>query len=134
MSCHWKTLEMLSLCVLQKQCFFTEDVPTNQESMNRSSLLVLPFLFLLCSPATKVQAPGVRKTSSNISSFFEKKNVNNYGHCKKMLLPPACWGKPMNLKTVLTVLSSSQWSSLYVYVIMGRDYTPSFLCHICSLN
>lgn len=96
----------------KKQFFFMEYVPTNKDPMNRSSLLVPSFPFLLCSSATKVQAPGVREVSSNVPPFLEKKKVNNYGHCKKILLPPAWWGKTTNLKTVLIVLSSSQWSSL----------------------
>lgn len=76
MSCHRKTvenvLEVLSLCIVQKQCFFTEDVVTTKEPMNRSSFLVPSSPFLLCSLATKVWAPGARKMNSNISFLEER--------------------------------------------------------------
>lgn len=111
MSCHWEkmenVLEIFFSSALQKQYFLTEDIPTNKDPMNGSSLLLPPFPFLLCSPATKVQVSGVEKMSSNVSSFLKKKKtVNNYSHCKKIFLPPTCWGKPTNLKTILTVLLS----------------------------
>lgn len=62
----------------------------------------------------------------------KEKKRSNYGHCNKILLPPTHWGKTTTLKPGW--LFFSQWNSLNVYVIMGRDYIPSFLCHIWSLN
>lgn len=141
MSCHWKTvenvLEILLSCALQKQHFFHGGC--EKMTLTKSPWTCLLFWFHLFPFCCVLQPPrcGLLELERWVAiyvHFWEKKEVNNYGHCKKILLSSACWGKTTNLKTVLTILSSSQWSSLYVYVIMGRDYTPSFLCHICPLN